>query len=57
MVGSRYAESCMENPPLSHDAIGYWSIKNPPADLPSVLGSEEWDAALTKGLPLLRSDP
>jgi hypothetical protein len=30
---------------------------DPPADLPSALRSEEWDAALTKGLPLLRSDP
>jgi L-amino acid N-acyltransferase YncA len=30
---------------------------DPPADLPSVLGSEEWDAALAKGLPLLRCDP
>ncbi len=30
---------------------------DPPADLPSVLGSEEWNAALTKGLPLLRSGP
>jgi L-amino acid N-acyltransferase YncA len=30
---------------------------DPPADLPSVLGSVEWDAALTNGLPLLRSGP
>ena len=28
-----------------------------PADLPSVVGSEEWDGALKRGLPLLRSDP
>jgi phosphinothricin acetyltransferase len=28
-----------------------------PADLPSVVGSEEWDGALASGLPLLRSDP
>jgi L-amino acid N-acyltransferase YncA len=28
----------------------------PPADLPSVLGSGEWDAVLAKGLPLLRSN-
>jgi L-amino acid N-acyltransferase YncA len=47
-----------------HD-VGWWHLPlrervadpNPPADLPSVLGSEEWDAALTNGLPLLRSDP
>jgi L-amino acid N-acyltransferase YncA len=30
---------------------------DPPADLPSVLGSEEWDAALAKGLPFVRRDP
>jgi L-amino acid N-acyltransferase YncA len=30
---------------------------DPPADLPSRLGSEEWDAAMTNGLPLLRSSP
>jgi len=30
---------------------------DPPADLPSVLGSEEWDAALAKALPLLPTDP
>jgi L-amino acid N-acyltransferase YncA len=30
---------------------------DPPAGLPSVVGSEEWDAALRKGLPLLRSGP
>jgi L-amino acid N-acyltransferase YncA len=29
----------------------------PPADLPSALGSEEWEAALRRGLPLLRNDP
>ena len=29
---------------------------DPPADLPSVVGSEEWEAALTNRLPLLRSD-
>ena len=28
-----------------------------PADLPSVVGSEEWDGALASGLPLLRGDP
>jgi L-amino acid N-acyltransferase YncA len=30
---------------------------DPPADLPSVLGSEEWDAALAKGLPFVRRVP
>jgi L-amino acid N-acyltransferase YncA len=30
---------------------------DPPADLPSVVGCEEWDAAMAKGLPLLRSGP
>jgi L-amino acid N-acyltransferase YncA len=47
-----------------HDVV-WWHLPlrqkvvdpDPPADLPSVLGSEEWDAALTRGLPLLRSDP
>ena len=47
-----------------HD-VGWWHLPlrervadpDPPADLPSVLGSEEWDAALAKGLPLLRSGP
>ncbi len=47
-----------------HD-VGWWHlplrerVPDPasPADLPSVLGSEEWDAALAKGLPLLRSGP
>ena len=47
-----------------HDVV-WWHLPlcervadpDPPADLPSVLGSEEWDAALTNGLPLLRSGP
>jgi phosphinothricin acetyltransferase len=47
-----------------HD-VGWWHLPlrervadpDPPAALPSVLGSEEWDAALAKGLPLLRSGP
>ena len=47
-----------------HD-VGWWHLPlrervgepDLPADLPSVLGSEEWDAALAKGLPLLRSGP
>jgi phosphinothricin acetyltransferase len=47
-----------------HD-VGWWHLPlrervadpDPPADLPSVVGSEEWDAALTNGLPLLRSGP
>jgi L-amino acid N-acyltransferase YncA len=47
-----------------HDVV-WWHLllrervadPNPPVNLPSVLGSEEWDVALTKGLPLLRSDP
>ncbi len=30
---------------------------DPPADLPTVVGSEGWEAALAKGLPLLRGDP
>jgi L-amino acid N-acyltransferase YncA len=46
-----------------HDVV-WWHLPlrqkvvdpDPPADLPSVLGSEEWNAALTRGLPLLRSD-
>src|SRR3712207_5441943 len=29
----------------------------PPTALPSVVDSEEWNTALTRGLPLLRSDP
>jgi L-amino acid N-acyltransferase YncA len=47
-----------------HDVV-WWHLllrervadPDPPANLPSVLGSEEWDAALKRGLPLLRSDP
>lgn len=47
-----------------HD-VGWWHLPlrervaepAPPADLPSVLGSEGWDAALAKGLPLLRGEP
>jgi L-amino acid N-acyltransferase YncA len=47
-----------------HD-VGWWQLPlrervadpDPPADLPSVLGSEGWEAALASGLPLLRSDP
>ena len=47
-----------------HDVV-WWHVPirervahpDPPADLPSVLGSEEWDAAMTNGLQLLRSDP
>ena len=47
-----------------HD-VGWWHLPlrervadpDPPADLSSVLDSEGWDAALTKGLPLLGSDP
>jgi L-amino acid N-acyltransferase YncA len=47
-----------------HD-VGWWHLSlrervanpDPPADLHSMLGSEEWDAALTSGLPLLRSGP
>ena len=47
-----------------HD-VGWWHLPlrervadpDPPADLPSVLGSEGWEAALARGLPLLRSDP
>jgi phosphinothricin acetyltransferase len=45
-----------------HD-VGWWHLPirervadpDPPAELPSVVGSEEWDAALARGLPLLRS--
>ena len=41
-----------------HLPIHVWvADPDPPTDLPSVLGSEEWEAALTKGLPLLRSGP
>lgn len=47
-----------------HD-VGWWHLAlreripdpAPPADLPSVLGSEGFDAALAKGLPLLRNGP
>lgn len=47
-----------------HD-VGWWHLPlrervaepDPPADLPSVLGSERWEAALASGLPLLQSDP
>jgi L-amino acid N-acyltransferase YncA len=47
-----------------HD-VGWWHLPlrervanpDPPADLPFVLGSEGWNAALASGLPLLRSDP
>jgi L-amino acid N-acyltransferase YncA len=47
-----------------HD-VGWWQLAlrervanpDPPAELPSVVGSEEWDAALRHGLPLLRSGP
>ncbi len=46
-----------------HD-VGWWHLAlrervpdpDPPADLPSVLDSEGWDAALAKGLPLLQSE-
>ena len=45
-----------------HDVV-WWHLPlrervadpDPPADLPSVLGSEEWDAAMESGLSLLRS--
>jgi L-amino acid N-acyltransferase YncA len=45
-----------------HDVV-WWHLPlrervadpDPPAKLSSVVGSEEWDAALTSGLPLLRS--
>ena len=47
-----------------HDVV-WWHLPlrervadpDPPAALPSVVGSEEWEAALRRGLPLLRSDP
>jgi L-amino acid N-acyltransferase YncA len=47
-----------------HDVV-WWHLPlreqvadpDPPADLPSVLGSEGWEVALASGLPLLRSDP
>lgn len=47
-----------------HD-VGWWHLAlrervgdpTPPTDLPLVLGSGEWDAALAAGLPLLRDGP
>jgi phosphinothricin acetyltransferase len=47
-----------------HD-VGWWHLPlrqrvadpAPPTDLPSVLGSERWEAALAKGLALLRNGP
>jgi L-amino acid N-acyltransferase YncA len=47
-----------------HD-VGWWHLPlrervadpEAPAELPSVLGSEEWEAALRRGLELLRSGP
>ena len=47
-----------------HD-VGWWHLSlrervanpDPPADLPAVLGSEEWYAALVSGLSFLRSGP
>ena len=47
-----------------HD-VGWWHLSlrervadpDPPAPLGSVLGSEEWDAALASGLSFLRNDP
>lgn len=47
-----------------HD-VGWWHLPlrekvadpRPPTDLPSVLGSEEWEAAMAKGVSLLRNDP
>jgi phosphinothricin acetyltransferase len=47
-----------------HDVV-WWHLllrervanPDPPAELPSVLGSEEWEAALRHGLALLRGDP
>jgi L-amino acid N-acyltransferase YncA len=46
-----------------HDVV-WWHLPlrervanpDPPADLSSVLGSEEWEAALKRGLPHVRSD-
>jgi L-amino acid N-acyltransferase YncA len=46
-----------------HDVV-WWHLPlrkrvvdpDPPADLPSVVGSKEWKAALRQGLPLLRGD-
>ena len=47
-----------------HDVV-WWHLPlrervadpDPPAELPSVVGSEEWDAALASGLSFLRSGP
>ncbi len=47
-----------------HDVV-WWHLPlrervadpDPPTDLPSVVGSKEWDAALRSGLPLLASAP
>jgi hypothetical protein len=47
-----------------HD-VGWWHLPlrervadpEAPAELPSVVGSEEWEAALRRGLELLRSGP
>ena len=47
-----------------HDVV-WWHLPlrervadpDPPAELSSVVGSEEWDAAMKKGLQLLRSGP
>ena len=47
-----------------HD-VGWWHLSlrervanpDPPADLPAVLGSEEWYAAFVSGLSFLRSGP
>ncbi len=47
-----------------HDVV-WWHLPlrervadpDPPVDLPSVLGSEAWDATMTKGLQLLRKGP
>ena len=48
-----------------HDVVVWWYLPlrervadpDPPAALPSVLGFEEWDVALAKGLPFVRRDP
>jgi hypothetical protein len=32
------------------------AVPDPPAELPSVVESGEWEAALRRGLPLLRVD-
>ncbi len=47
-----------------HDVV-WWHLPlrervedpHPPSDLPSVVGSEEWEVAMRKGLPLLGGDP